>query len=237
MNFFDKVNRAVRESEASVVNLLSAIAPWAAPLAPAYMSYANMRIYLDFPNWVALAVALVVEILGLSTISTSMEFWRWNKRAGAKYAKAPVQLAIATFLFYLLIVLLMNVALEASGENPAVIVAARAMLTLLSVPAALVLAMRTQHTHMVHDLQSERAERRAERTNTAVPNEQPHTQRTNNRTNGEKRDKVMEYIRQVEANEQRLPRVKEVTDNTGVAKSYASEVLRKYGGNGHAKTV
>ena len=42
MNVFDAINRWINSVEGSVVNLISAIAPWFAPLAPAYMAYQGM---------------------------------------------------------------------------------------------------------------------------------------------------------------------------------------------------
>lgn len=163
---FDQLNAAIRNSEASLVNLLSALAPWAAPLAPAYMSFTHMTQTLGYPIPIAWAVAIVVEVLGLSAISTIIAFWSYNRRYKAEYRKAPVWIAISSFVVYLAIVLVVNVVLDASqitdsGLSHAwVTLAAKALLTLLSVPAAVILAVRTQHKELLDEIDRERERRR-----------------------------------------------------------------------------
>jgi hypothetical protein len=163
---FDQLNAAIRNSEASLVNLLSALAPWAAPLAPAYMSFTHMTQTLEYPIPIAWAVAIVVEVLGLSAISTIIAFWSYNRRYKAEYRKAPVWIAISSFVAYLAIVLVVNVVLDASqiadsGLSQAwVTLAAKALLTLLSVPAAVILAVRTQHKELLDEIDRERERRR-----------------------------------------------------------------------------
>jgi len=170
MNFFDGLNHVIRESEASVVNLLSSIAPWLAPLAPAYLSFHHMTTYLDYPVYIALAVAIVVEVLGLASISTILAFWSHNKRySKTEYKKAPTMIAVFSFVSYLGIVLLINVGIDASrimgteSTQGWMIIGARAMLTLLSVPAAIILAVRTQHKELIDGLREEKEMRRRDR--------------------------------------------------------------------------
>lgn len=162
MNFFDKLNYAIRSGEQSAVNFFSAVGPWLAPLAPAYLSYYHMVDGMLFPHWIALSIAAVVEILGLSAVSTVISFWAYNRRRVANYKKAPIWWALASFIAYLFIILTMNVMMDASEiiQNglyaPWVKVAAGGMLTLLSVPAAVILAVRTQHKEMLDSLDSEK---------------------------------------------------------------------------------
>lgn len=144
MNIFDRINDWIQSVEFSLVNLVSTVAPWLAPLAPAYLSYYHMRDYLLFPNWVALSIAGVVEMLGLSTISTSLMFWNHNRRYSADKNKVPISVPVFSFLFYLGIVMTVNVMLEVSQTGTAVVLA-KALLTLLTVPAAVTLAVRSMH--------------------------------------------------------------------------------------------
>ena len=60
MNFFEKLNDGIRNVETSFVNLISAIAPWLAPLTPAFMTYEHAANTLNFPPWVAIPAALIV---------------------------------------------------------------------------------------------------------------------------------------------------------------------------------
>ena len=157
-NIFDRANAFIRNGESSLVNLLSALAPWGAPLAPAYMAYGGMTGKLGFAPWVALSVAGVIEILGLATIYTALQFWRHNRRYSKSERRMPVELAVSCFVFYLIVVLTTNVLLEIPGNHPATPVVARALLTLLSVPAGVTLAIRAQHTELLREIAARRAQ-------------------------------------------------------------------------------
>lgn len=158
-NWFDRANDAIRNTEASVVNFLSAIAPWGAPLAPASMAYIGMTTHLEFHHVIAGILAFVIEILGLATVHTTITFWQFNRRRLAEYKRRPTELAAGMFGFYLLIILTTNVILEipiAYPETPAYIAAgipmiAKLLLSLLAVPAAVTMAIRANHTMMLHD--------------------------------------------------------------------------------------
>lgn len=172
-NIFDRANRFIRDSDASLVNLLSAIAPWIAPLAPAYTTWGHMTQTLSYPPVIAFFVALAVEILGLSTVSTIISFWSYNKRNKAEYKKAPMGLAIVSFVSYFTVIIVVNIALDSAliGSDSALpwfIVSARGLLTLLSIPAAILLATRTQHSELIKSVERDKAERKAERLSAPV---------------------------------------------------------------------
>lgn len=163
MNVFDKINDAIRNTEGSAVNALSAIAPWGAPLAPAYMAYHGMVDKLAFDPTIALILAAVIEILGLATVSTTLQFWQHNRRYSTEDKRQPVNLAGGMFLFYLAVILTTNVLLEwpRQGEyNPII---ARGLLSLLSVPAAITMAVRTQYAEMRRGIEEEKAKRKQAR--------------------------------------------------------------------------
>lgn len=167
-NVFDSINNWIRGTESSIVNFLSAIAPWGAPLPAAYMSYQHMMGILHFENWVAFPAAAVIEILGFSTVSTAMSFWVHNQRNKDGKDKAPIWVVLVAFAFYLGIVITMNVAIDANtgteNEKLAIIIV-RALLTLMSIPAALVMAVRTQHNELVKliSIEAQREQEQLER--------------------------------------------------------------------------
>lgn len=156
-NIFDRANDYIRDSESSLVNFLSAIAPWGAPLAPATMSYRGMIDHLKFSHPVALIIAAVIEILGLATVHTTLLFWQHNRRYKMEYKKQPTALAAGMFGLYLVIILSVNVILEAYEQHLIVWawtpITARALLSLLAVPAAVTMAIRTQHTELLRQIQ------------------------------------------------------------------------------------
>lgn len=167
--FFEAVNTSVRESESTLVSILAAIGPWAAPLAPAVMSYQHMVQSLLFPWWVALSIAFVIEIQGLTSVSTYLSFWAHNRRYKDEKKKTPTGVVVVAFMFYLAVVLAINVLLDAS-QVPGfplgyewVVVIVRALLTLLSIPAALILAVRALHKDILDEMKETKKQNRENR--------------------------------------------------------------------------
>lgn len=158
MNFFDVANTWINNAENSAVNFFSAIAPWLAPLAAMQITVNHMISKLEFSGFIAWATGAVVEILGLATISTALKFWKHNQKYKAEKNQQPVWIAIAAFSAYLLIVLTVVVLLEIPFANAnytiAAKITAKALLALLSVPAAVTLAIRAQHTELLTDLRT-----------------------------------------------------------------------------------
>jgi hypothetical protein len=159
--FFNGWRNLTRALEYNLVDLLAATSPWLAPIIPAYLAWRNMSGVLDFPWWVALAGAAVIETLGLSTVHTVFSLWDYNQNhTGAKAARAPVAVAVFTAVVYMTIVLVVNVLLEA---RPLIQQIAQALLSLLSVVASVTLAVRANHARRLSDQAELRAEAKAER--------------------------------------------------------------------------
>lgn len=239
-NIFDVWNDNIRQAEASIVNLVSAIAPWGAPLPAAYMSYSHMDLVLKFPGWVAIPVALVIEILGFSVVSTILGFWSHNKKYQDDAKKAPIDLVLVAFGFYLAIVLTMNVLIDASaGEwwQGGAIIAVRALLTLMSIPAALVLAVRTQHQELLNDMADSKRERAFKRQYGdkwfemlygASGSQGSQNQRTSAEPS-EKYQEVWDYISAFySTNDNQLPKLADIMESCKVVKSYASRIRSEW---------
>lgn len=158
MNIFDRINSWIRGIESSVVNLVSAIAPWLAPIAPAYMTYDHAVNSLHFPVWVAVPVAVVVEILGFSAVSTLLSFWFFNRRNRANAKKAPTGWVILAFGFYLALILSSNVLLDWFDNAQWALVAVRALFTLQTIPAAVIVIARVGHKDLLAEIAAEREE-------------------------------------------------------------------------------
>lgn len=160
-NWFERANANIRGAESSVVNFLSAIAPWGAPLAPAYMAYHGMTEILGFDEIVALILAGVIEILGLTTISTAFAFWQHNKKYKKDVRKMPVSVPVLAFAYYLVAVLTVNVALEfpvAPQDVVYVHIFAKGLLSTLAIPSAVTLAIRAQHTELLAEIKQPRTQ-------------------------------------------------------------------------------
>lgn len=143
--------------EATLVDNIAATIPWLAPIIPAWFAYHSMAVVLGMPQAISLMGAAVIEFLGLATVSTTFKLWQFNDSRGKSQAAAPVQVAIGTTAFYLVIVLTVNVMLD---DAPAVERAAKALLSMLSVAGAVTLAIRAQHARRLEAIAAERQERR-----------------------------------------------------------------------------
>jgi hypothetical protein len=157
-NIFERLNILIRILEYSGVNLVASVAPWLAPFIPAYLTYKHTSDVLKFHPVVAVVAAVTVEFLGLATVSTTLTFWNHNRKSKVadKIPAGFVRLAGGAFLFYLVTVLLINGVLESTtpGTVPPlwVCIASSVVLTLLSVPAALTVAVRAIYTEKLQTI-------------------------------------------------------------------------------------
>jgi hypothetical protein len=164
-NIFDKFNNWINDTEGSLVNFLTAFSPWLAPLIPAYMTFHHMIKFLLFDEWLAWVLAGVVEILGFGTVSTGLDFWFYNRRNKRKDKKAPLALVVLSFSFYLALIVLSNVILDVAGafgtevQQAWSIISVRFLLTLQTLPAALIVATRTGHRELLAEIKREKAEK------------------------------------------------------------------------------
>ena len=228
MNFFDKLNATIRNTETSIVNLISTFAPWLAPLAPAFMTYQHAinKETLNFPVLIAFPVALVVEILGFSAVSTFMSFWFYNKRNKAETKKAPLTLIIVAFAFYLALILVSNVLLDAYGNALWTLITVRALYTLQTIPAALIVAVRTQHRDMISEITKEQHERNLNKQNqtlhSPVPEDAPQQQKMS------KLEKAYLFVSNHYSKTKSLPTNQVIADNATVSLGTAFKALAMF---------
>lgn len=157
---FQYISDTINSAERSFLDLLSAAVPYAVPVIPAYLTFFHTRDMMQFPDWVAATAAFVVEVLGITSVATAIRFQRHNMINKDLKTKAPFALAIATYIFYILVVLSVNVLLEVvTGERSGAVIWAIALFSLLSLPSAVLISIRAQYAEIL----DEKAERRAER--------------------------------------------------------------------------
>lgn len=153
----------IDSAEAVFVDLVAAVVPWFAPVIPAYMAYHNMTAVLGFNRTIAFIGAMVIELLGLATVHTVFWLFDYNdtsrKSDQRDHGRAPVRVAVGMSAFYLVIVITVNVLLDGGSS---VTIAAKTALTLISIPAAVTVAVRSQHKRRLVDVTASRAERGTE---------------------------------------------------------------------------
>lgn len=158
MNWFDRANNWINQAENSMVNFFSAIAPWLAPLVPMQITIEHMTGYLGFNWFVAISAGLVVEILGLASVSTILRLWRHNQTMKANKDKQPMWIVVFVYLFYLAVILAVIALPELSkAEQDWIAVSVKILLALLSVPAGITLAIRSQNTEILQEVEAKKA--------------------------------------------------------------------------------
>jgi hypothetical protein len=138
--------------EKTLVDNVAATVPWLAPLIPAAIAYDHMESVLLFDPWLAFVGAAVVELLGLSTVTTAVQFWQYNIAGDSAKpepeGRAPFGMAFAAAAFYFLVVITVNVLLDEAGGTARL---AKALLSTLSIVGALTVAIRSQHRRRVDE--------------------------------------------------------------------------------------
>lgn len=158
---------SIREFERRAIDAVAAVSPWLVPAIPAYMTAHHAARYLvQGTGWIDTAfvvvTALAVETVGLSAVHTAVEFWSYNDARKASAAAAPVWLAMGAGAFYVCLVLTVNAVLDWT-QAPGAVILAKAMLSLLSVDAGLIVAMRAQHARRLAEADEARETARQER--------------------------------------------------------------------------
>lgn len=151
-NVFDKINNYIEDAEGSIITLVTTMIPWLAPLLPAYLTMTHLINDLKIPATVAWAMAASVEFLGLAAVATAFDAMRHNKQKDnrAKENKVSLTFPVGSYVFYLLIVLVVNVVLGIPMQEENKVYAhliATGLLTLISAPAFIIAVTRHQrHT-------------------------------------------------------------------------------------------
>lgn len=157
--------RITKAAEGTILDNIAATTPWLAPLIPASIAYHNLIEYLDFGIMLAFVSALCVEFVGLAAVHTVFQLWEYNESKRKSDQSAPFRMGVAVGVAYLVIVLVVNALLEATGIETwtwqdATGVLAKTLLSLLAAVSAFVLAIRSQHARLVKEQEEDKAQRR-----------------------------------------------------------------------------
>ena len=191
---FEFISEVINSAERSFLDLLSALVPYAVPIIPAFLTFDHVHKMMGFDVWVAWTAAFVTEVLGITSVSTAIRFYRHNaiyaaqtiaaqqtdpaqkknqkvkanaittKKNKSAKNKAPFGLAIFTYVFYLAIVLSVNVLLLIESQSKtAAVIWAIGLFSLLSVPSGILISIRSQFGEMLEEKKEQQAARRAAR--------------------------------------------------------------------------
>lgn len=145
-------------SEQNLIDNVARFVPWLAPGIPAAFAYINSTNVLLVEWYIAVLIALTVEGLGLASVHTALSLVEYTKTHSKNQPKAESYIMIGMALFYLAIVVMVNIILDL--QHPIQIIIAKALLSLVSIPAAVTLSIRQLHkTRLANE-----AEHKAEKT-------------------------------------------------------------------------
>jgi hypothetical protein len=149
---FEFLSDVLNGAEKSVLDFMSAVVPYAVPVIPAYLTYFHTQNMMGFPAWVAGTAAFVVEALGMASVSTAIRFWHNNQRYKSEANKAPFWLAFSVYVFYVVIILVVNVILEnVAGTRNGLVILCIGLFSMLSIPSGVLIAIRSQYREMLED--------------------------------------------------------------------------------------
>lgn len=148
IGFFEQLTLAIKAGEGSFVEFVVAFGPYVAPLIPAGLTYDHVVNTLGMSAFFGWSAAIAVEVLGLASGHTIASFWMHNKQNTAKRDKLPIWPITFTYVFYLSILISINVILD-WGIKPAQIIIAEIALCLLTTPAIVIVAIRAQHREIL----------------------------------------------------------------------------------------
>lgn len=163
--FFQFLSKTINGGEKAIVDLISALVPYLVPIIPAWLMYYHAEHDMGFSHNIAITAGAVVEGLGLASVATAVRFFLYNRRfkkdAKTKNPnKAPFWAAMGVYAFYVVVVMLVNVIMEAnstaeSGRSGWTITAI-ALFSLLSFPSGLLVALRVGFAEMLEERASAR---------------------------------------------------------------------------------
>lgn len=215
------------------------------PIPVSLQTQKHAYLYLGYSVTWSWVIALIVEFMGYAAIYKALQFAEHNRRYTDAKNKAPFKLAIATYAFYLIAVIVFNVIPELATNQKGFIVAMNLVLALFSVPGGVLAGISAIFTERKAAMKrGKNGTEQPERTeNTTVLRTQQRTPRvlrtqTENvlRTDDERqigfpvrtdmRENVKRFVMSVREMENRTPGVREVARAVGCAPSYAHTVIK-----------
>ena len=150
----------LREFERSFVETAGILGPILAPIPSAVMILDSTHKHLDFHIIIAAIVAIVVELLGISTISNAMTIYEYNRTKRKSDERAPIAIAAVFVGFYFLSVFMLVIFLEITNGQQ---VFAKAFMPFLTVSGLGVMVMRKEHNERLERIEDEKENARIAR--------------------------------------------------------------------------
>lgn len=174
IKFFQSLTLAILAGEGSVIEFAVALGLWAVYLTPAHMTWKHLVDTMNFHVLFAYSTAISVEVLGIASGHTLARLYQHNKDNRAKRDKVSLWPLFLTYGLYLGIITSINVVLDFNTLDTPTLVA-RIGLILLTTPAIVIVAVRSQHREILA---------RSVRASTPVQERSEHTKKRSARSKG-----------------------------------------------------
>lgn len=159
-NILQKIEGFVDSAESTAVDLVARLSPWLAPLPTAYLTATATVKHLSWPTQMGAVAGVVIESLGLASVSTALELREYNATKRKSDPTAPFGLSVALAGVYFGAVTSLTVALD---TIPSMATFAPLAFPILSLAGVTVLAIRRDHRRRIEAIAQQKAERRATR--------------------------------------------------------------------------
>lgn len=240
-NFFNWIREIIESAETPFSLFAIVILPILAPIVPAVITGVRLNSEMDLDPRLATVTAIVLELLGYAgAITFIRSFSRWLRNESS-FIKMLMYGGV--YAFYVTVMYLINVRLGLMAGDSTIANQIFALLSFITIPTGLLAAEHISEREEKEEKEKLRQERRADKmelqrmklgaNGSGELSEQNHRtaneQRTNRSVNSSianKANEIRSFVRQVQETEQRTPRVSEIANVLGVAKSYASETLK-----------
>ncbi len=185
---------------AIIGNIASNLAPLLAGILPAYMTWHHIVTVLLYPEWVAWAGAGLVEFLGLGAGQEIMEVWNHNRKYKDAKAKMPFLNSGAAAAWYILIMVVFNVILEAQPHSNFWKIFAQALFATLAIAGYALFSAKTLRRAWVTERAQSMVERREERRKAREEHAEHEEQKGDAfRNNPEPLEHASKYAEQIES--------------------------------------
>ena len=170
-NFFDRQREIIEAAETPFAKLAIFLLPILAPIVPAALTGLHLyKLFLEIFEFadqiavgLAVLVALVLEMLGyVGAISFIQAIFRWIKTRNSLYA-LPSLLNGLAYVFYLILMFMVNYKLGEHFKTPAIINTIVGLLSFVTVPTGLLAANYLSQKELKEEEREDKVSRREER--------------------------------------------------------------------------
>lgn len=98
----EKSTVSVQQLSSELINFITKVAPWLAPIPSAALVYRASQQHFQFSPLISIILALVIETLGLTSINNALSLWDFNQSRRKNDKPAPLFIAVMMIVFYLI---------------------------------------------------------------------------------------------------------------------------------------